>query len=546
MFGSNIRDTDPPQVGLSGDRDIGELSNKPEGTVSEKELRDVLSSYNLRDGLIVFGRASNYVQNAKGEEAIGRGAIRDPRTGVIVSQFGLAYLANALIMSGTNDYKKKIIGKDQNLLLLSQIYNNCLVFPEIQKEDSAPFTKKDFMSLMVRMNSEQFEYQFNAVLLVARTILIFTDIIDLVKTTRFEPLDTIFKRETNLTFEEYLYLVIAVWAATQKTATFRKEALTQAQIPSMQEVLTDEKVSDFLKILSTDYSTFRSEDDKVNSGLDPIFTKFRFNPLLIYPIIKTDQSAIDPYVIPNTVAFVKRAFGGLYWWFHRYFETLGNWHDFRNYYGEVFEQYVGKILKQMYGEKNVHPEIIYKNGKFIDWWIEKDSKIYLFEVKAYQFALPTKQTGGIELLINEVRKKIVQTIEQVYKRVQDIESYSELSIFRQKKIIPTVVFMEIPLASVNLYKEIIEEELIRLEESGMKGIRDMKIHFLNVEELELYSDAVDKIPLEEVFDRYENNPAEGFLSTLQKEMKIPLRNSYLDTVYNEFWKKITGKDYSNF
>lgn len=545
MLGSNVHDTDPPPMVLYGDSDISELKNKPEGSVTEEELKLILKRYNLRDGLIILGRASNFVHNYTGEGAIGRAAFRDPKTGVFVTQFGLAYLATALLTSGSNDYKSKNLGNQQNLLLLSNIYSNCLVFPEIKKDKDVPFQKKDLMQMLVRMYAEQFEYQFNALLLIARTIVIFTDLADKVLPSRFEKFSTIFERETGLTFEEYFFLSMAVWACVQKTATFRKEALTTAQIPSMQGVLTDEKVSNFLNILSADYKKFREEDQKVNANLDPVFTKFRFNPLLVYPIIKADRMEIDPYIVPSTLAFVKKAFGGLYWWFHCYFEANGIWHDFRNYYGALFEQYVGLILKQMYGETNVHPEISYKVGKFIDWWVERDGKIYLFESKAYQFALTTKQTGDLELLIKEVKSKIVQTIEQVYKRMQDIPKYDELSVFRGKQLIPVIVFLEIPLASRNLYKEIVDEELQKLEQSGLTGIKDAKIHFLNIEELELYGGAVDKIQLEEAFARYEHNIQEGFLSVIGKEVGKQLRNKYLDNIYNSFWKKMTGRDYEN-
>lgn len=545
MLGLNVKDTDSPPIILYGDSDIGELKNKAEGTVTEEELKSVLKRYNLRDGLIALGKASNFVLNAKGEGSIGKAAFRDPKTGVFITQFGLAYLANILIISGANDYKSKYIGKKQNLLLLLNIYSNCLIFPEIKRDRDISFTKKDLTSMMVRMHAEQFEYQFNTVLLIARTIVIFTETVNQVAPKRFAPLATIFEQETGLTFEEYFFLAMAVWACVQQTATFRKESLTGAQIQSMQKVLTDEKITSFLKILSADYQTFRTEDQRTNDTLDPVFTKFRFNPLLVYPIIKTDRSEIDPYIVPNALAFVKKAFGGLYWWFHRYFESSGNWHDFRDYYGQIFEQYVGQILKQTYGEVNVHPEIKYNNGKFIDWWVEHNSKIYLFEAKAYQFALFTKQTGDLELLVKEVKSKIVQTIEQVYKRLQDIQKYDELSIFRGKKLIPVIVFMEIPLASGNLYKEIVDEELEQLEKSGLKGIKEAKIHFLNIEELEFYDSAVDKIPLEEAFAQYENNIKEGFLSVIGKEVNKQLRNKYLDEVYYSFWKKMTGQDFQD-
>jgi len=529
-----------PQKILWSDSDIGGLKDigKGEGRVTEEQLKEVLRRYNLRDGLISLGQVSNLAFNNNSKYRIGRSAFRDSNTGVFVTEFALAYLVNILIISGTNDYKSKQINNKQNLLTLLNIYSNDLVSPELQRDRSVPFTHKDLLSSMVRMHLEQFEYQFDYMHLIARNLVIFNEIINLITPRRFQPLKIIFEKETGLTFRQYFFLVMAVWAVSQKTATFRKEVLTEAKIPSMQSSLTDEKVTNFLNMLSADYKTFREVDNDANANLEPIFTKYRFNPLLIYPIIKTDKGSKDPYVIPNTLSFLKRGFGGLYWWFHNYFEKNNTQKDFRDYFGEVFEMYVGKILKQSYGEANVHPEIIYskESKKFVDWWVEYNSTIYLFEVKSYQFALPTKQTGNLDLILKEVKSKIVESIEQVYKRMSEIEKYDELAVFRGKKIVPLIIFMEIPLVSGQLYKEMIAEELERLEEAGLVGIKSEKIHLLNIEELELYTDAMDKISIEDVFVKYENNFTDSFTSIVHKEIGRKAVNKYLDEIYKDFWK----------
>jgi len=530
---------------LIADNAINKLRKKPEGTVTEAELKEALRRYNLCDGLINLGQLSIKVFNDNSKNRISKTAVREPTTGIFITQFALAYLANILIISGANDFKSKHIGNKDNWLALLNIYSNGLVFLEMKSNDKIQFTDKDMASLFVRMSSEQLEYQFDHVHIISRTLIIFTKIVKEVIPDKFDELEVIFKKENGLTFEEYFALAMAVLAASQKTPTFRKEVLTKAKIPSIQEVLTDSKVGSFLDMLAIDYKRFRQEDKAANVNLQPIFTKTRFNPLIFYPIIKTDKKMTDPYVIPNTIAYLRRAYGGLYWWFHRYFEAIGMQLDFRNYYGKVFENYVGHMLKSIYGGNNVHPEIIYPQGKFIDWWVENNSTIYLFEAKAYQFALPTKQTGDIKLLENEVKSKIIKAIKQVYKRVLDIDQYNELAIFRNKKIIPIVVFMEIPLVSAHLYKKLLDEELQKLEDDGLVNIKNQKIHFINIEELELYGEAVHKILIEDVFAKYENDIKEGFLSIVQKELGRPPRNEYLGRVYNDFWTKATGRNATN-
>lgn len=544
----NIHDVSKTRRLLIADSDIGAIKNRPEGSVSESELREVLRRYNVRDGLFLLGKVSNFVFNTNDENKISKAGYREPTTGIFVTQFALAYIANLLIVSGGNDYKAKQISNKENLLTLCNIYGNSIEFPEIKTKDSdEPFTMDDFVSSIVRMYGEQFEFQFNSVLLVSRTILIFNEISNKVIPKKFNLLADIFKEKTGLSLKEYFYIAMAVWAGGNDRVAFNKDFLTKANIPALKEYFSEEKISLFLNLFSVTYSEFRKEDEKMNQNLHPIYTKFRFNPLQVFPIIKTDKEDNSPYIMPNTVCYVKRAYGGLYWWFHRYFEEKGSQQDFRNYFGEIFEEYVGKILKEMYGESSVHPEITYLTGKstrkFIDWWVEKNGKIYLFESKAYQFALNTKQTGDLELLIKEVKSKIAKSIKQVTERIADIDKYEELKMFRGKTIIPVIVFMEIPLASGNIYKDIIKKELENIEdEKGITGLKDAKINFINIEELELYADVVDKIDIEDVFAKFENDMSEGFLSVIQKVKGVPPINPFLYKLYDNFWREMIGQN----
>src|SRR4030043_1412799 len=118
----------------------------------------------------------------------------------------------------------------------------------------------------------------------------------------------------------------------------------------------------------------------------------------------------------------------------------------------------------------VYPEITYQRmgAKFVDWYVEKEDKIYLFEVKAYQFALLSRQTAEIDLLINKELLKIAEAIEQIYKKILDISKYDELKKFRNKNVIPIIVLYEIPLASTCIYKAEITKILKEIE--GSKGL----------------------------------------------------------------------------
>jgi hypothetical protein len=525
--------------------DIHTLMNKAEGTITEDEFLAILKRYSLRQGLIAIGQVSSALFSSKSENKISQGGYRDPVTGAFVTQFSLAYLANALLVSGANDYKyKKLITQRKNFIALNNIYSNGLVIPETYRDHNIPLTEDEFLSSIIRMHTEQLEAQFLPALLVSRSIVIFTEVINEVLPSKSEELSVIFERETGLNIKEYFFLVMAVFACAKKTATFRKENLTEAAIPSLRAVLTDQKVTSFIKMLSADYWTFRRLDEEMNSTFSENITKNRFNPLQVYPIIKTDLYETDQYVVPNIIFSLRKGFEGIYWWFHKYFEDRNEHREFRKYFGEVFELYAGRILNNIYGTDKVKAGITYTKNKssaqFFDWWVKTWWKVYLFEIKSYQFPLATKQSGEIELLKKEIRTKVVGSIRQVYERIADIPHHSELSIFRRKKLIPIIVFMNIPLVSSSIYKNIILEELNSLEQQGFKGITKMKVYLCNINELELYQSVSKKIPLEKVFKKYENNPREGFHSVVARVAKGILRNEYLDNIFKDFWTEMSG------
>jgi len=528
----------PNKRPLSAETDIIELQRKPEGTLIEEDFKNVLRRYNLRDGLIALGNVSKYIFNSENSNKIGQVAYREPETGIIVSQFALAYLANILLISGANDYRSKYISQKDNWLSLCYSYSNGLADP-LLAEDSRVSNKDRFRSFMIRTYTEQRSYQFSPLYMIARTIVIFDELTKSIQPDKIEPLSEIFQRETDLNIYDYLRLCFAIFALTKRRVTFDVATFTKANIPQFKDLLTEEKMIKLIDVFKADYWKFRKQDTDMNKKLDPLFTKTRFNPLQVYPIIEVDAKHLGySYVIPNIMTYVKRAFGGLYWWFHRYFEDKKEQQYFRDYFGHVFQEYVGKILKGIYGSKSVHGEISYgKSSNFIDWWVERDDKIYLFESKAYQFALLSKQTGDREIVTRNEIKKITEAITQVYKRMQDIQKYEELKRFRGKTIVPFIIFMDVPFVSDSLYKLWIKEALWKIEQKKkIPGLKDSSIFLLNIEDLELYDEVVDTIALEDVFQKFKGDTKKSFLSTIGEVKGKNLRNRYLDRIIKDFWK----------
>jgi predicted RNase H-like HicB family nuclease len=385
--------------------------------------------------------------------------------------------------------------------------------------------------------------QFQPNYLIARTLLMFlnTDCKEVVN------LNEVFSEVNGLSLREYLRLAFVVYAALREGPTFTKIKFTATDIPQLKVDLSDKVIDGFLNILATDYAGFLERDTEVNQDVDQHFTKNRYNPLVEYPIIETDLVGFGRgYIVPNVVVYLQKATGGVFWWFHNYYEMQGKdpLTEFRTPFGKVFEQYVGIILKGIYGEENVHGEILYGDGRrFIDWYVEKDAKVYLFEVKAAQFALPSRTTGYKDVVLDTEAKKISGAIKQVYNRVKDIEVYEELARFRGKEIIPIIVLLDIPYPSSRFFQEWVKEKQAELaDDERIPELREFNFYLMNIRELELCDGIADKVAIEEVLEKASESIELGFEGILQERLGRPLENRLLVTTCSEFLGSILETD----
>ncbi|MFA4999826.1 MAG: SEC-C metal-binding domain-containing protein [Patescibacteria group bacterium] len=531
------------------DDDIGRLlSVKGEGEVTEQDFKSVLKRYSLRDNLILIGDISRYVFQGN-TEGLGRIGYREENTDILISQFSLAYIANMLILSGASDDSgDNFKDNPYSLFVLCNIYNNKLISPDLVKinEGMKKFDNDDFLSFMVRMWYEQMSsFQFNQLCLMSRNIVFFFDLAGKIIPDKFEKLSDIFFKENKITMEEYLQIGFGFLAGVKDRIIFSSSYLATAKIPEFENIYTEEKVNSFLEIVAADYKKFKDLDKELNDDLSSVYTKNRFNPLFIFPLVKENINSQDAYIMPNVSTYMFKIYSGIFWWFHNYFETTGRdkkMHlHYRTYFGKIFEQYVGLILKDIYGLANVNSEFSYSRGSnmFTDWYIIKENKCYLFEAKAYQFALLSRQTGDLEAIVNNELKKIAASVVEMFKTIKDIDQYEELKNLRGKTFIPVIVFLEIPLASSAIYKEKVANLLSKMEEKNtdLIGLKDFDYHLLNIDELEVYEVVKDKIEIEDIFNNIKNDKSQGFVSYVTRINGNQPSNKFLDKVYNDFWRE---------
>lgn len=437
---------------------------------------------------------------------LSRGGVRHV-SGIFVTQFAIEYLVNLFLISGSNDYKRESLKNKDNLFGLFNIYQNSILTHKYDvKEHGAT-------SLIIPIAFQQFRSQLDPKNMFIRQMYLF----GYPAQDGGINLDDVFFKNVGLTISDYLRLTFIYFAlATQQKPHFTRNIRFEGSVTIFKEVLIQEKVDKFLDFLSLSYNDFRILDDKLNQNSE-VGTKSRFNPLWIKPIVKLQDNT---YLIPSISAYFTACFDGLFWFFDNYFKENDEegLTKFRKEFGKNnFEKYVGDNLNYIYGNKGVDVGIKYgkgSNSEFFDWIVKKGNKRYLIEAKAYQFSLFTLQTGNLVGVKSEI-KKIVDTIVQMYKRIKDIYSYSELNDFKNTENIPIAIFYKIPFISGPMYNEYIFEEISKLEEKYI-GIKDFKFHLMSIEELEIFFHASHVVDVEDILVKVKNDHIGNFVSEVGK------------------------------
>lgn len=505
-------------------------SKEKELKVSEEEFISVLKEYNLNDSLIFFSKISAKLFDQTFEEDVflkkqGNFIIHKPSK-QLLTDFAIEYIVNILLISGADNSKKESVSQNDDAVALFSIYNNSLVVPIERGSSPASF--------LVPLFYQQISSQQDMKDAFVRQWLIFYQAQQLIPLEEKLDLDSALIQEIGLNVLDYTKLSFLILSYILTNPHFNFGTFANATIESLNGILNPVKISAFLKKIAATPAEILDLDKKYNSNLEEKYTKSRYNPLWEKPIVILGE---NDYLVPNLSAYKKGALRGLYWIFEN---SLGR--KFREYFGKLFENYSGMLIKDIFGDMNVRPEISFKSKKeqkkFYDWVVNDNEEILLFECKAYQFPLQTLQTGNPELIKNSVFSRLVGTIKQMFERCDDIDKYPELEEFRGKKIVPIAVFYDIPLVSSSLYDADIKTELDRLNVE-YPGISTFDYIFLTIEELENFAYIKDHISLSELALRVKSNPGSSISSEINevaKENKISLgtHQNFLDTKFDEF------------
>lgn len=447
-----------------------------------------------------------------------------------VTQWGLFFIAHRLILS-SND------GRSSNFE-----YYDLLEANRIFNELNEPFLEDgDLLGFLGRASYEQFCWQDRYMYNFSRNYMILVELYDKCKSQIKVDLNKVFYESFNLTIKEFLIIAFTVFGQSQINPYFTLDNLYNIKILEFNAVLTVEKINNFIKLVSASYSQIRALSFEFNKIILPGFEKYAFNPLLTYPLVKSDLSfkqSRNNLVVTNSVVFLKKFTDGVYWLLRDLYSE-SNSRDFLQGFGDLFEIYVGEILKRYFRDCEVINVNDYfrskinnkKQTQIADWLINMGDSIFIFECKSQLIPMKLKQTFNKKYLadwsINTFQKGARQ-LESTVQLLQKDKGYQGKPVLKfivlnenlylaENRILKDLIVSHVPKENSNFYIITIQElELLEVP------IKEFGIHKIMAEKQD-----IDK----------RNSLEEGhnFIHACKNIGGMEFTNSWLDKTYERFF-----------
>lgn len=507
---------------------------------------DTLRKYNLKDALQVITILSQmiYRENPTYHNFRPFGLIY--KNGEMLTTMSiLADLTYHFILSGANDRNNSKISNKAffNGITLSRLCHYHL--------DTQKFNEKNFniYNLLQILAKEQGQMQLPIIPALARNFIMFEIIAkgkDLYekRPNLSKSIFTKFEESLIVTYKEYFQITFLIFAFVLYDKRTVLDPKILADLDVKHNVFTLDKISQILEYLSASYDDYKQlASDSVS-----------INPLYQKPIIKFDDKRFGKYTCPNLSIFLEKCWNGLFYDAEKYYkENLQkNPNDtIREIFGYIFEEYIGILIKETLSNATIYPEITYIKKKnqfhFFDWIIEiernETREYYLIEVKSSE--VPNRYCYD-EQLNNYYKQDVIKRINKGIQKLSDIENVEELSFLKGKKIYPIFIFKDLPFVN----STVINDLLISCSEDYQElctKIKNNEVYIFNVDSFENFIEMMkdETFNIEWLFNEQKDKPNENLNSIMQKKYgSTLLRNSYLETIFNEIFKSLIPEDYN--
>jgi hypothetical protein len=404
------------------------------------------------------------------------------------------------------------------------------------------FIEENPVFMLLRIVSSQFPFEPGLFSEFSRPALLFHEIPQQLKNLPGIPkfdFNSKFQAITGVSVIDFITIGFVIYSACSG-----KFSVSQNYFKKMRKQginVSDQSLRAVLNQLIADKSKLVQLYEK-RKNPDRRFRMYDFNPLLSYPIIRPCQnkqfSAPDKDFIhapvPELVA--SRISSGI---FYQMFNTYGT--EFSEYFGFVFERYVGLVLEkcllseQLLSESDIRNFYPAEKGKAPDWIIVDGSTVLLFECKATRFSRAAQAIASedsVKSSLAQVKKGLKQLasfISACQAKISELQKFHHCSTFK-----PILVSLE-PLFLINseFFREYINTLLTA------EGVTGLDWQILSIDELEaLQPHIAAGFNLSQVLDELRNKSFNDVHENLISQTNRSFADSFLYDKQEELYQRL--------
>jgi hypothetical protein len=275
---------------------------------------------------------------------------------------------------------------------------------------------------------------------------------------------------------------------------------------------------------------------------DARFAIYNLNPLFLHPLVRPwrqkkhvamdDDRMIAP--IPDLVV-LKNSTGIFYEMFNRYGI------DFSNYFGDVFEAYVGQVLEhcgtsiKVISEQTIRKTYPTSKGKVPDWVVVDGSSAILVECKATRFSRAAVSTGD-ESAVRESLKQLTKGLRQLadFRHACLTKAPGLEVVHSASSFVPLLITLE-PLYLINslFFREYVDDEL------ASTNVRKFPWRVLSIDQLEkLQPHLGHGVSFSSILNEMETQILDSILAGLYEKTGLTFKDSFLYEMDRELYRRL--------
>lgn len=451
----------------------------------------------------------------------GKASIKD-----IIHPWELDILTREVILNaGTKEHK--------NLLKRKDIATAINLIRKIVDEQSNEDLENTIFHEMHRIVQQQFPWQKNFKLTLSRYLNIY----------KSPEIEEVLLRNTGLSTSQFYLLGIALSGHFIKSPFYNtNQSYKEFGISEHQKKLFLDRMIFGLDALKERTRSIQEYNQNWS---------FTINPLVKTPLIQAHTNAPHIVTCPIPRHLMTRFSEGLFF-------DMAEAKGFEQPYGNAFENYIGKISKQLINKDKISiergkPYSIKKQEKHgVDWYLFDESSALLLECKTKGLKLKARYEINDTALKEEI-EILAKSIVQNYKNMIDIIDNRTEWKPQNRKLYPiTVTLSDWFLFAPQVFEQLEGSVLKRLKESNLQEslIKENPYTVMSAQEFETLIQVMNQAGLTEVIrnkssNEYKNWMTMPLITSKYREELSNCKYDYLDSTLNELVNEFTETLHKN-